>query len=410
MLGINSKLKYNKENLLIITFSIFFYATSLVDIFRLLSQSYVPQLSSYIEIIRNCIYIGILGIVVVLIIHSKINKNFLFITLITLILLCISIIINNDLLNIVIPFMFYFLSRCLTGFYLVINIGDFSKLLVYLAKFKWIMLLYSLLIIIVYSNLSDSYSKSSYMSISYNLLQISMVMLIFGVIFKKRIYYLYHFYLVMLILIYGARGTLICLAGFYTILFILNRKKKIDIKYLIRLFICLFLVSISLISIPNILIFLESKFIFSRNLSLINSENLFDYSNRLIQYSGFIKEIIKNPLIFRGLLSDRFLMAELYNTEVSYNLYPHNIFLEIIYQNGLILGIIILLNLFLQILLKIKVIKSKEIEKYMFALFIPVPIINLMFSGSYLISYTFWMALGYLLNKTRRYDYEKSNN
>lgn len=398
----NNKIIIDKEKFLALTFALFFYAVIIVDIFRLFGQSYMNILDSYTDIFRNIVYILIVIMSLITLKWYGIKKELLYVVLGFLLLLGISIFLNDDILKIMPPFIMFFVSRCLPGFYLGLYIKNYKTLLYYMDKFKLLVLVYCLLIIKVYSNLSGSYSESSYMAISYNLLQAAMVILICGLCFKKKYYFLFHAFIIFVILVYGARGTLVCLFTFYTVVFFLLIKNRITLKKLIYIIGIIIIGSGFAINIDNILMFLGQEYSFSRNLSLINADSLLDFSNRALQYEAFMKKIGENPFKFRGILSDRFFMGEIFKYEATYNVYPHNIILECLYQFGIIVTISLASFIIYRIIKKIYMTKgSDNVEKCMFALFIPVPFIYLMFSGSYLISYTFWMALGYLLRRRR---------
>lgn len=398
----NKALIIQKEDFLAFIFSVYFNAAIIVDVFRLLGQSYIPSISSYTEIFRNIIYLGVIIGIIISLKWYKIKKEFFGVLIAFIFLLGISIIINFEIYPLVLPFLVFFISRCLTGFYLTLHIKNYKKVLVYLEKYKFIIFIYTLLIIKVYSNLSGAYSESSYMAISYNLLQVAMVMLACAICYKKKYYYVFHLYIVIIILIYGARGTLVCLFAFYIFIYLIIKKKKISIKKIIYTFVIIIIMGLILINMDKILQHLGKEYSFSRNLSLINADSLLDFSNRSIQYQVFAEQILNNPLLFRGILSDRLLMSKIFYSEPIYNIYPHNLFLECFYQFGIVLTIIMSIFIFYKFIKKLKEInKYENLERCIFAILVPVPFVYLMFSGSYLIAYTFWMGLGYLLGSEK---------
>lgn len=398
----NKVLIINSEDFLCFIFSVYFNATIMVDIFRLLGQSYIPSISNYTEIFRNIIYFAVIIGIIISLKWNRIKKEFLVVLITFLFLLGISIIINFETYPLVIDFLLFFVARCLTGFYLTLHIKNYKKLLKYLEKYKIIIFIYTLLIIKVYSNLSGKYSESSYMSISYNLLQVAMVMLACAICYRKKYYYVFHIYIAIIILIYGARGTLVCLLAFYTFLYLIIKKKQISAKKIVYLFVIITIIVLSVINMDKIMQQLGAEYSFSRNLSLINADSLLDFSNRSRQYEVFMDQILKKPLLFRGILSDRLLMAKIFHYEAIYNIYPHNIFLELFYQFGLLITMIIVAFILYRFIKKFKEIKRCEnLERCFFAILVPVPFVYLMFSGSYLIAYTFWMGLGYLLGSEK---------
>lgn len=396
------KLIINNEKFLAFIFCIYFNATIIVDIFRLLGQSYIPSISAYTDIFRNIIYsLVIIGILITFK-PWRIKKELVIVNVVFLLLLGISLINNNNICGMLFPFLTFFTLRCLPGFYLTLHIKNYKSVLKYMEKYKYIIFIYTLLIIKIYSNLNVSYSQSNYMAVSYNLLQVAMVILACAICYKKRYYYILHIYIIVVMLIYGARGSLVCLFVFYIFIFLLTREKKLSIKKIMFSFLFIIILALTIINMENILQKMGNEFTFSRNLSLINADSLFDFANRVPQYSVFAKEILQNPFKFRGILTDRLLMGKIFSYEPTYNVYPHNLILEVLYQLGVILFSIFTIIIIYYFIKKLSDLKNRgKIEKCFFAILVPIPFINLMFSGSYLISYTFWMGLGYLLRKEK---------
>lgn len=94
----------DNEKFLSFIFSVYFNATIIVDIFRLLGQSYIPSISSYTEIFRNIVYVAVIIGIIISLKWYKIKKEFLVVLMIFIFLLGISIIINFEIYPLVIPF------------------------------------------------------------------------------------------------------------------------------------------------------------------------------------------------------------------------------------------------------------------------------------------------------------------
>lgn len=120
-------------------------------------------------------------------------------------------------------------------------------------------------------------------------------------------------------------------------------------------------------------------------------------SGRLL-YDGINKDIQDSPFLPHGLYADQLIIAQIRGFSPSCLTYPHNYFYEIFYQFGVPLEIaFIVYNVYLLIRW------SKSIEKIDSNFFIitmvliPMTFIQLMVSSSYLISFTWDIAMALLV-------------
>jgi O-antigen ligase len=195
------------------------------------------------------------------------------------------------------------------------------------------------------------------------------------------------------ILILGSRGPVLCMVVYFILFLIVNinyRKSKkllfffiasssIALLWLIRNYLIKIMVQL------NTLIGIDS-----RTLRVL-LKNTF-YTGRENVYPVVINLISKNPLLGVGIAGDRFYLGK----------YSHNIFLEIFSGFGIIAGSIILIVLifiiFKSIFMKNK--KKANINLIWFSLgFMP-----LLFSGSYLTQFLFWIYLGIAIKSIVKYN------
>jgi O-antigen ligase len=104
------------------------------------------------------------------------------------------------------------------------------------------------------------------------------------------------------------------------------------------------------------------------------------------------------PFRPHGLLADRIVIAQ--EGTPTHMTYPHNLALEILYQWGLPLGIVLLagiLWLFVSGLWSLR--HADENRLAVMLTFVPIALVQIMLSSSYLMSWLFAIAVGLLLAK-----------
>lgn len=205
----------------------------------------------------------------------------------------------------------------------------------------------------------------------------------------------------------GCRGALLCLVCFFSLLFLIKSDKKIHLKRIIIIALQIVTAIIVLINIKQIaktVSDLLQTFGYQSRVfdvlmgdSFLDTDSFFDSSGRIDIWT----EIISNINLFgHGLVSDRILLD---------GTYPHNFFLEIAYQFGLVAGIMLSLFLIFRFFYVFRVsIKYNSLDlKFMLISFFSILIVKMMISSSYLLSLEFWLFLGMLTNK---FKYIKKSN
>ncbi len=137
---------------------------------------------------------------------------------------------------------------------------------------------------------------------------------------------------------------------------------------------------------------------FARIFSIVNEGGI-DFtqtSNRDLVYAETINLILKDPIFGVGIF------GYLIKTDGGY---PHNFFLEILLQGG-ILFLIMWSIFFLFFLIKLVKLIKEEKHKYLLATFI-YSFVLLMFSGTYLLEPFFWFNLSYVLVSTSKLNRKK---
>jgi O-antigen ligase len=323
-------------------------------------------------------------------VKSVFKKSFGFMVLFSLFI--IIIMINNSLFFQSNSEFFYKNIKeswviCFSMTLFILSIDDYSFLIKYFEKVAYVQLalcLFLLFKIFIQRDYSIDFVYS--MGFSYACLFPALVFLNRAFFNFKMHYLLSTFLITLLIMVLGSRGALLCIAVYLAIMLV----KQKSLKALFG--VTFFLGSIYIFS-KNILIFItkiiEKIGISSRSITMIlNNEITTHLSGREYYYQTIIENIKANPLIFKGINASYVILD---------GSYPHNIFLELIFDLGLVIFVPVL---FLLVFLSYKTIFSKkspvnDIECILFSMAVP----SLLVSGSLWVSWNFWMWLALALKQ-----------
>jgi O-antigen ligase len=284
--------------------------------------------------------------------------------------------------------LFDFLGICLVCFIYSYSIDDIDKLMYIYGKIS--MAIFYIGLVIGILTITNIISLGLYnMPYSYYML-IPAIFYLNKILKKNNFKSLIIFFVILFfIILFGSRGPLFCIAVYFILFLIINIQFKTVRKVLI------FLVATSstllLWIFRNYLISTITRLIGvnSRTLTLF-SENIL-YTGRESIYSTLIELISKNPLIGIGLGGDRLYLGK----------YSHNIFLEIISGFGIIAGSIISIVLIF-IISKSVFMKGKK-QANINLIWFTLGFVPLLFSGSYLTSFSFWIYLGIAVKSITKY-------
>ncbi|MGJ5715825.1 O-antigen ligase family protein [Staphylococcus equorum] len=212
---------------------------------------------------------------------------------------------------------------------------------------------------------------------------------------------------IFFILVLGSRGAILCILFFIAIKFIfLNSKNKahnIIIKTLVGLFISFILLNYR--SMLNMIYIMLSDFgIKSRTIQLFLKEDIY-LSGRENLYSKLIDYILNNPILGFGIAGDRKILS-------GEAVYAHNIFIEVIGNFGLFLGLLMVIVFITLVLYSLFNIKGEK--KKILIIWLSIGFIHLFISSSYLIEMKFWILFGFMINilfikQCKSYEIEESN-
>lgn len=329
--------------------------------------------------------IAMLGIVPFVLDYLRIkNKKGLILPVLLLFALFVSVFSNHELLQYITPLLFPILICCL--FYVVYSYAFYDLLIIKILKQRWLLLF----LFIVTSLLlrEEGYISSAKQVISYNIANLSVLFFISFSSVKNKASKIIDFtgYCVSLVLILmmSSRGAFIA-ALFATGLILVSYYRLFGISLL--------LFSIFVVNFETFLSFIKSILDFlhidSRIHYYLSSANFFAQEGRGLIYDSLLNVVNEHHLVGGGIGFDRFIIHQ----STGIDTYSHNLVLEILCQFGWLLGVIILLTitfLYLYPLLR------KDLDnniRILVCLFSVRGFICLLFSGSYLSTYEFFVLM-----------------
>jgi hypothetical protein len=254
--------------------------------------------------------------------------------------------------------------------------------------------------------LPQYFVKTDYQGISYSLLIPTIYYL--SKKYKKIHDYMIIAFLVFLLIVAGGRGALVCMLLYILYSGIKSVKRNLKrtlLTIMLLMFVLIYFDSI----IENVVLFAEKYNFNGSILKYYLMGNVLDLSGRDNIYSICIDIIKRFPLLGCGLGGDRYWLG-IYGFK--YGNYPHNFFLEILVQYGIIFGGIFLLYFLTRV---IKCLSYKDMESSAYKLFnimfFSYGFMGLMFSSSYLLNVSFFAMLP-VMNKIlkERKTNEKNRN
>lgn len=287
-------------------------------------------------------------------------------------------------------FLFFF---CLPTLFFVLGCNvDYKKLFAYIIFYSRIILIIFLVAYVVF-DFATSSPGGTYMSFSYNALVATCACILsksdskWKTIFDKVLGLLS----CVIIFVAGARGCLVCLAGFFAALFVTSRSisfsKKVFIIILVSIVGLIIIINFKSI-IHSIYLFLSARDIHSRTLEKLMDSSFINGSDRFKLWAKVFDALKKSPVLGYGLWGDRPIV----------NGYSHNLFVELLCSFGYILGTAIILALLFGILHLFIGCKRLELwVRNMFLIALTYGFFQLMVSDTYLVNIWFFALFGLLI-------------
>lgn len=285
----------------------------------------------------------------------------------------------------------YVLLLCLSLFLLGFGRANIEVLFRYLRKYATAStIIFVVLMIVTILNGTQTYN---YMSIAYNALPGICILFLDTKLYSKKMSVILCLLGIVGVFVGGCRGALATIFVLW-LMWWLQTLKNISAQKLIKAILLSVVVMVVLINLPYFLGVLDkglasvgySSRIIESLITSSESEGFFSFDTRSLLQA----EIANNlKLLGHGIYSDRVALD---------GAYPHNILLEIIYQFGWFLGIIIMIG-GICVLIHIYRIASRKNNKHLMAALLFLSSIicaKLMVSSTYLSDLTFWFGVGFV--------------
>ena len=407
------KFKLNKEKLML-----FLYINlSIIQIFT----ARIGRLTSNQELVSSILSQSILS---AFILYWCINKHIWSISLIvpfmTTLLFIISAFIYPDRADMILSYRdgiwnIISVGGSMMGFFIVMNIKDYTVLENIMRLSLWYQVPYFLYICIragktgywIIKVGNDTFKSSYNMEVGYGMSLVA-ILLIYAFYKRRNVFLLLISALFeFLIILFGSRGAMLPLIVYLMMWFFISRGeskwkafgKKLTILVISCVVLFFIITSIDLITVYINDFFLDRLNYYSRSLMRFINGDVGNASSRIDLWKPMWKYLRENAYLPLGLYADR----ELVGT------YSHNFIIEIISNFGMF-GIGAVLYLFFQTVRFFKIC-TEECEKMFLCVFMSYSITRLMLSSSFWMERYFWIYLSLLVVGIRKYktDYKVCN-
>lgn len=185
---------------------------------------------------------------------------------------------------------------------------------------------------------------------------------------------------------HGSRGSLLVVFTFTILYWIVQKRSypKITMAKIFTFLIIVFVCGLVVLNVENLLNYIEKKQFSIRNLKFLIEGNFLDTNGRFSIQLNYLRKIFLNSPV-------RFILVDLQNYST---FYPHNIFLEIIWDFGYLLGPLLII-LFTSIFIR-RVSYSRDSEFKIVMVLFGAGFLPLLFSFTFTEWPLFWALTGYL--------------
>jgi O-antigen ligase len=321
------------------------------------------------------------------IVFKRIGKLVIGVYFIFAFIFLINILIFNQNIEYIKNISFYFFLICLPTFLYYLAIENKVIFLKMIIKSAYYQIALGILFII-----TTDFTVGQYDMVYSYLILVPIIILLYKLYNKFNVLdFILVIFGVCSILIIGSRGPILSIILFNTVFLLINLfKNKMKIKYGINLLlITIFFVFVYFDELLyKIDMFLRDYGISSRTMYLLMNNNADFSSGRLDIYKLTIEEILKKPILGYGLAGDRIFLN---------GTYPHNIFLEVLAQFGVVFGSLILIIFVFYWFIGMVLNKNKT-ERDLAIMFFGIGVVQLFVSGSYITSANFWLFMSICIN------------
>lgn len=378
-------------------FALFLNAVLIVDLVRMLINNTI-----IVNMVQYGIYIGCAIYIYWQIMFNnrfKIDKSLFGFICVTLLTAFISYAICPEVEQAYSYYFSFLLTRIIPALYLTIYI-DRQRLVLtfeYLKKYRLLWLLYAIVGMLWIPLHTNSWNQYS-MTFGYNLLIPACLVFYCFIRYMKIKWLFYGSAFGLFMLLRGSRASVLCLLVFIILAYVMIHKENINMGKLARIIMLFIAGIIILINFKTIVSLLSNIFPSSRTLALLASNINFDSGRSNIQ-SLYWEAINSHPFHFNGIFSDRIYYSNLTRSVYDMTNYPHNFIVELFYQWGIPLGIIIFVLIIVGIIKSIwysNRIDNAELICFVLIMFV-AGFMKLFFSASYLVSVEFYLLVGIII-------------
>lgn len=347
----------------------------------------------YLDVLVNAFLICSLLIYYFFRYDSKIEKDFLFILFFFLLSLSISGIFYSSYLINWIGLIIIFIFTTLPGYYIARKVKSLENLFFLIEKVPFPLTI-MMLLIFLYKKQSNTLRIDD-MFISYGILPAVIISIYLLFNKNKKINVLYIAFGLFVIITHGSRGPLLAVIFYIFAYALINAKKNKVLVLLLSSFSVL--IYLNLLSIVNWMIGILNNFNYtSRTLYKIKEGSIASGTGRNYIQEVAISLFKDNPFtgvgigverihIFKNVYLDRGISDKLSTS------YPHNLFIELLSQFGVLGMLVIFLLLFL---ITFSFLYGNKLEKNLLLVLFSISFIELMLSSSYLLSPQFFFYIG----------------
>ena len=232
------------------------------------------------------------------------------------------------------------------------------------------------------------------MEAAYRMLPSIMYLIYYASVKKQVVYIAIAGVLSTVILIFGTRGPIVCMLVYVALLTIYYSFKSRNLKKLLILLI-IFAIVLSIFIFDSL--FIEVTSVLSKAFEKIGfSTRIFNFiiegditasKGRESLAKQAVEAIIENPMWGYGITADR----------AMFGIYPHNMFLEILCQYGIVFGSLLIITML--VITVIALLKSrKNTRSFTFGLMlVSIVFVKLMISSTYTIEPLLFFMMGYFV-------------
>lgn len=291
-------------------------------------------------------------------------------------------------------YSYSFFCMCLPCYINMTMVRDDAAILNTLKVFSLVMCIAGELYFVLYLMKSNTFSDASYqMAYTYYML-------------VPALYFTYDFFnrkklssavltaaVIIPMVIIGSRGALVAWLLFFILEMLFSHLQRQLKVLVIVVLIALMLYGRQLLKVCELM--LARLGLSSRTLYLIESSQIFQDSGRKEAYSNAIGMVTNHPILGNGVGA----------FESAFNIYSHNVFLDVLLHFGFIFGGVLIVVGITVIICAFINTKNKDL----FFVFLCWGGIPCLFSGTYLSSIAFWIFLGYCVaNVNLKFSLSKS--